>query len=154
MSILVGMRRLSEVSDLKDCLHETPVYSEDGYHMIRVTDIRRGFLNLSGTMMVNQETYQKFIKKHKPEVGDIIFSRVGSYGNSCYVNNEVEFCIGQNTVCISHKKGIIVPFYFYCCLNSPQVKGQIDSFVGGASQPTISLKNISALQIPYPPLST
>lgn len=154
MSILRSILNLEEIVDLRDCLHETPNYSQDGYPMIRVKDIRRGFLDLSGTMRVDNNTYEKFIKNYQPLIGDILFSRVGSYGNSCFVNRKEYFCIGQNTVCISPKRNLIEPFYLYCCLNSHQVRDQIESLVGGASQPTISLKNIYRLSIPYPPLPT
>ncbi|GAI92077.1 unnamed protein product, partial [marine sediment metagenome] len=81
------------------------------------------------------------------KIGDIILSRVGSYGNTCFVNRHLEFCLGQNTVAIRPK---IDSFYLYYCINSDLIKNQIESFVGGASQPTISLKNISNLDIPCP----
>ena len=128
---------LDSIATLWDCLHKTPSYSEDGYPMVRVTDIKRGYLDLSGTLKVNDKTYREFIGRHKPQVGDILFTRVGSYGNSCLVNREQDFCIGQNTVCITPDHLNIIPYFLYCCLNAPSLKNQIDSLVGGASQPTI-----------------
>ena len=35
---------LGEVAELYDSLHQTPQYADEGYPMIRVTDIRRGFV--------------------------------------------------------------------------------------------------------------
>ena len=139
---------LGSIATLWDCLHKTPSYSEDGYPMVRVTDIKRGFLDLSGTLKVHDQTYQEFIRRYKPRAGDILLTRVGSYGNSCYVDRDQDFCLGQNTVCIAPDRRKIIPYFLYCCLNTPSVKQQIDSFVGGASQPTISLRNISLLRIP------
>jgi type I restriction enzyme S subunit len=145
---------IADIAVLYDSLHKTPKYSNDGYPMVRVTDINRGYLDLSNTKKVDENTYKEFTKKYKPQVGDILFSRVGSYGNSSYVNNNEDFCLGQNTVCISPNHHLIDSFYLYCCLNSFSVKQQIDAFVGGASQPTISLKNINLLEIPYLKLPT
>jgi len=144
---------LGEVGELYDSLHQTPQYAEEGYPMIRVTDIRRGFVETKGAVRVDEETYLQFSKKHKPQVGDILFSRVGSYGNSSYVNRSEEFCLGQNTVCISPEKSRIEPYFLYCSLNSDDLRHQIESLVGGASQGTISLKSIRKLQVPTPPLS-
>lgn len=144
---------LGAISTLWDCLHKTPSYAENGHPMIRVTDIKRGFLDLAGTLKVDDKTYQEFIRRHKPSVGDILFSRVGSYGNSCYIDRDQDFCLGQNTVCITPDSHKTVPYFLYCCLNAPSVKQQIDSFVGGASQPTISLKNILRLRLPLPDIS-
>ena len=137
---------------LYDSLHQTPQYVDDGYPMIRVTDIRRGFVETKGAVRVDEETYLQFSKKHKPQVGDILFSRVGSYGNSAYVNRNEEFCLGQNTVCISPEHSRIQPNFLYFALNSDDLRNQIESLVGGASQGTISLKNIRKLQVPLPPL--
>ena len=145
---------IADIAVLYDSLHKTPKYSNDGYPMVRVTDINRGYLDLSNTKKVDENTYKEFTKKYKPQVGDILFSRVGSYGNSSYVNNHEKFCLGQNTVCISPNHHLIDSFYLYCCLNSFSVKQQIDAFVGGVAQPTISLKNINLLEIPYPNLPT
>jgi type I restriction enzyme, S subunit len=143
---------LGEVGELYDSLHQTPQYAEEGYPMIRVTDIRRGFVETKGAVRVDEETYLQFSKKHKPQLGDILFSRVGSYGNSAYVNRREEFCLGQNTVCISPEKSRIEPYFLYCSLNSDDLRHQIESLVGGASQGTISLKSIRKLQVPTPPL--
>lgn len=120
--------------------------------MIRVTDIRRGFLDTTNAMKVTQEVYELFSKKHKPQIGDILFSRVGSYGNSTFVDKRVAFCLGQNTVCISPNREKIEPTFLYSALNSDDLFHRIRSFVSGASQGTISLKSIRKLQVPFPPL--
>jgi type I restriction enzyme S subunit len=143
---------LGEIAELYDSLHQTPQYAAEGYPMIRVTDIRRGFVSTIDAVRVDEETYRQFSKKHRPQVGDILFSRVGSYGNSVYVNRDDDFCLGQNTVCISPQKSRIEPTFLYCALNSDNLRSQIESLVGGASQGTISLKSIRKLQVPIPPI--
>lgn len=154
MSAQYPLKPLAEIGELIDSLHKTPKYCDSGFPMVRVTDIRRGYLDLSSTLRVDESTYAEFVKKYKPQEGDTLFTRVGSYGNSCYVRRAAEFCLGQNTVCISPSQTRIVPYYLYCCLNSDFVRGQIQSFIGGASQPTISLANINKICIPCPDLPT
>ncbi len=143
---------IGEVAELFDSLHQTPQYSDEGYPMIRVTDIRYGYIDTTYTVKVDYATYLEFSKKHKPTVGDILFSRVGSYGNSAYVNRHEEFCLGQNTVCISPDRARVEPTFLYFALNSSGLRNQIESLVGGASQGTISLKSIRKLKIPLPQL--
>jgi type I restriction enzyme S subunit len=150
----IQRKPLKAIAELKDSLHQTPEYADEGVPMVRVTDIRRGFLDLSATKRVDEATYQAFTKNYSPMAGDILFSRVGSYGNSCFVDRNERFCLGQNTVCIAPLRECVDPFYLYCCLNSDIVRDQIEAMVGGASQPTISLKSISTLMIPYPERST
>ena len=149
------VRPVGEVATLYDSLHKTPSeYSEEGYPMLRVTDIRRGFLDTANTKRVDRGTYLEFSKKHRPQIGDILYSRVGSYGNSCFVDRNEEICLGQNTVCIGPNRNLIDPYFLYCCLNSEFVASQVESFVGGASQPTLSLKSIKLLEVPCPDLPT
>jgi len=91
---------LDKLSLIVDSLHQTPKFSEHGYAMVRVTDIKTGVLNLENSLRVNEDIYNAFIKNYKPKFGDIVLSRVGSYGVSSYVGTKEPFCIGQNTVVI------------------------------------------------------
>jgi type I restriction enzyme, S subunit len=118
--------------------------------MVRVTDIRSGYLKTTETVRVTEETFREFTKRYQPRAGDTVFSRVGSYGNSSYIAADEPLCLGQNTVCISPRRDVIDPFFLYAFLTSPNAREQIESRVGGASQPTISLKNISTIEVTYP----
>jgi len=138
---------LGEISDIFDSLHQTPKYSEQGISMVRVTDIKEGYLNIEKTFKVSEEIYEVFSKKHKPNFGDIVMSRVGSYGISSFVNFNSKFCIGQNTLIISPK---IESKFLYYSLISNSVKEQIEACVTGSTQKTISLKDIKLLSIKCP----
>ncbi len=139
--------RLGEIANVIDSLHKTPTYSEDGYPMVRVTDIQGGYLKLGSTLRVSKEVYDEFSRKHKPTKGDIVFSRVGSYGNSSLVVSDEPFCLGQNTVFILPK---VNKRYLYYFLNSSDAKNQIEKLVVGSTQKTISLKSIKEIEVPVP----
>lgn len=141
--------KLGEVAEVIDSLHRTPTYSEKGYPMVRVTDIKRGYLNLENTLKVDESTFNDFSQKRLPRRGDIVFSRVGSYGVSSLVNSDEPFCLGQNTTLIVAKEN---PCFLYYFLNTPNAKSQIDGLVAGSTQPTISLQSIKEILVPYPPL--
>lgn len=144
-------KSLGEVCDLVDCLHKTPTYSESGFPMVRVTDVKPGFLNLSKTRRVDEKTYVEFSRKHTPQIGDIVFSRVGSYGISSLVNSYEPFCLGQNTIFLIPKINSTFAYYF---LNSTTAKTQFDELVEGTTQPTISMKSIRQVRIPVPTRGT
>lgn len=136
--------RLGEIAEIVDSLHKTPKYSALGRPMVRATDVKYGPLKLDATYQVSNDVYDEFSRRYNPSVGDIIITRVGSYGNTAYVE-DVNFCLGQNTSAIIPK---INSRYLFLALNSPQVKHQIDSLVVGSTQKTLSLKAISSLEIP------
>ena len=113
--------------------------------MVRVADVSAGNLQLETCLTVSLSDYHKYTAKHIPTYGDIVISRVGTYGVFAYVNTKRKFCLGQNTAILSPR---INSKYLYYCLNSPGIKKQIDVAVVGSTQKTISLKNIKSLIIP------
>ena len=96
--------KLGEIAEIIDSLHQTPTYSVVGYPMVRVTDINGGYLNLNNTFKVSKDVYELFSKKHKTKKGDLVMSRVGTYGIVSYINSNQEFCLGQNTLFIIPKQ--------------------------------------------------
>ena len=141
---------LANVANLLDCLHKTPAYSDSGYPIVRVTDIKKGYLKLDSCLKVDERNFKLFSKQYVPQKGDIVFSRVGSYGISSLVRHSQVFCIGQNTVLIIPKK-INGEFLFYY-LTSSDAFNQIEGLVAGSTQPTISMKSIREIEVPFPPL--
>ncbi|MDF0692692.1 restriction endonuclease subunit S [Aquirufa ecclesiirivi] len=142
--------RLGEIVDVIDSLHQTPKYSNIGYPMVRVTDIKGGYLETGNTLKVDKHVFEVFSKKHKPKKGDIVMSRVGSYGISCIVKNDINFCLGQNTLFLVPKQN---PEFLYYFLNSPDAKSQIESKATGTTQKTISLKSIKEIKVCLPSIA-
>ncbi len=143
--MIIEQKRLYEVAIITDSLHQTPSYVSDGIPMVRVTDVKPGYLSLNQCFKVSEDDYVKFTTNHIPQRGDIIISRVGSYGNFSFVSSDERFCLGQNTAIISP---LINPEYLYYYLSSALAKAQIESVVVGSTQKTISLKSIKELSIP------
>ena len=144
-------KRLGEVANVIDSLHQTPEYSETGFSMIRVTDIKGGMINLENTLKVNKDIFIEFTKRYVPQKDDIVMSRVGSYGNVGIVPCNDLVCLGQNTVILSptiNKK------YLYYTLDTQFTRNFIEKNVGGGNQKTLSIKAINMIPIPIPPLDT
>lgn len=139
---------LGEIADLLDCLHKTPSYTESGIPMVRVTDIKQGYLKLDGCLKISDDDYVAFSKGYTPRIGDIVFTRVGSYGVSALVNCSEKFCLGQNTVLLLPRS--IDGRFLYYYLTSDDCKSEIESLVGGSTQPTISMASIRKIMVPTP----
>jgi type I restriction enzyme S subunit len=136
--------KLEDVADVIDSLHKTPRYSETGYSMVRCTDVKYGRLSLKDTFKVDEDVFKEFSRRYKPQQSDIVITRVGSYGNTAFVE-DANFCLGQNTAAIVPK---INPRFLYLALNSAHIKRQIEFSVVGSTQKTLSLKAINNLEIP------
>ena len=49
-----GIVELAETARVVDSLHQTPSFADDGYPMVRVTDIKPGNLSFVETLMVTE----------------------------------------------------------------------------------------------------
>ena len=141
---------LGDTCELLDCLHRTPKYSNFGYPMVRVTDVKNGPLETNGCLKVDVNTFNDFSKNYQPIIGDIVFTRVGSFGLSAIVKKEEQFCIGQNTTLILAKR--INSFFLFYYLISKAGRYQIVALSSGSTQPTISMASIREIQFNLPPL--
>lgn len=145
------VKNLDSIYRVIDSLHQTPSFSKDGeYRMVRVTDIKGKNLDLSNAVRVSKEVFLEYTKKYKPKRNDILFSRVGSYGISSFVDTDQEFCLGQNTV-IAESNDQANPIYIFNVLKSEGIRQQVEKTVDGSSHKTVSLKVIKYLKIPLAP---
>ncbi|GGH11356.1 restriction endonuclease subunit S [Paenibacillus segetis] len=145
----MNFEKIGDIVEVYDSLHHTPKnYLDSGYPMVRVKDIKQGFLTLRDVAYVDEDVYKEFTKKYIPQIGDVVLSRVGSYGIPCFVQTNEVFCLGQNTVVLHPVE--VEPKYLYYCLSSNIVQNQIEKLVTGSTQKTISLKSIKEVEIPFP----
>lgn len=136
------MSNILEFADVIDCLHNTPDYSSHGYPIIRVEDINNEFLDYSECLRVNEEVCDFQNKKYIPQKGDIIITRVGSFGMVGLINTEEKICLGQNIAIISPKK---YGKFLYYYLQSPYIQKIIHGNSGGSSYKSLSLDMIRKL---------
>ncbi|MGH4120514.1 restriction endonuclease subunit S [Clostridium sp.] len=144
--------KLEDAVKIVDSLHVTPKYAELGYPIIRVQDINEGLFDIQSPLYVSKEVYEKYTKNHRPQIGDILFTRVGANnGISSYVNTNVDFCIGQNTCILTEYKKGVYSKYIYYIMVSNIIKNQIQNMNTGSTHKTISLGSIKNFEIYIPP---
>ena len=130
---------LGHVAEFVDSLHETPKeYIDVGYPMVRVADVNDEGLDLKGCLRVSKDVFEHFTKRYKPQNGDLIFSRVGSCGDTVLIDFDEQVCMGQNTVLLKAKENNLFLFFY---LKSSLIKDQVKRNVVGSSYKTLSLKN-------------
>lgn len=139
--------KLIESAKVIDSLHQTPSFNDDGFPMVRVSDIKPGDLDLKRTLKVCESVFAEFTKNYKPKRCDIVLSRVGSYGISSFVETDELFCMGQNTVVIEPKVPARLLYYI---LNSSNIRQQIEDKSFGTGYRSLSLKSIKELKISLP----
>lgn len=119
------------VNYIIDAEHKTAPYFEQGKYLVcRTTNVRDGELRLEGGKYTNEETYLEWIKRGKPEIGDILFTREAPAGEACVYDGETPLCLGQRMVLFKLKKDRVLPRFVLHSLYS----GLADDFIKQLSQ--------------------
>jgi len=137
---------ISSIAQVIDSLHSTPQYQNTGYSMVRVVDINNEFLSLKRCSKVDEDTYVKHNKNHHPQRGDIIITRVGSYGMVGYVDTDEKFCLGQN-LSIIHPQNFEDGKFLYYYILSPFMQKIIYGNIGGSAYKCLGLEDIRKLPL-------
>ena len=139
--------------DIIDCPHSTPRLTNDGYYMVRTQDIRKGFYDTQNSVKVSSESYIQRTKRAKPQHGDILLSREGTYfGDAAEVPKDIQLCLGQRIVLLRPCQEQINPTFLRIWMNSKNFQNYLLAFRDGTVAERLNLSTIRKLPIPVPSL--
>lgn len=135
-----------------DCPHETPVYSEDGgYLVIRTADVTEGVLQTSNMYRVDENEFQRRIRRQALQFQDIVYGREGErWGLAALVPLDGDFCLGQRMMQFRSTSSFC-PTFLMWQINSISTyrQGQIDTV--GATSPHVNVSTIANYLLTEPP---
>ncbi len=148
------VKKLWEVTNkITDGVHSRPKYTEQGIPFISVKDITTGELKFDDCKFISEEDHQKYIKRCKPELGDILYTKVGAtYGRPALVSVTNEFSLYVSVCLIKPRKELILPEFLKETLATPAVKLQADRSIKGIGVPDLHLNMIKEFVVPVPPI--
>ena len=136
-------QRLEDLCELViDCPHSTPKWTDKGFIVLRNQNIRNGVLDLSAPSFTDEDGYKSRIKRAKPRVNDIVFTREAPMGEVCLIPEGIDCCLGQRQVLL-RANSEIDPYYLFWALQSPYVQHQISWNEGTGT-------TVSNVRIPVP----
>jgi len=138
---------------ITDGTHHTPDYVEQGVPFISAKDISGGYINFSDTRFITPEAHENLTQRCKPELGDLLLTKVGTTGIAKLVDVEKEFSIFVSVALLKFPQNEIDGQFLEYVVNSPLVKQQSDEFTMGVGNKNLVLKHIRAFKIPLPPLA-
>lgn len=130
-------------------------FVETGIPYIRVGDVKNAKINLPNAKKVSpsDKTYTKDVSL---KVGDILFTRKGSFGNSAVVaEKDIEAIISSEIMLLRLKvqfKTTILPQYLSLFLNSKFGFLQVERRVHGVAFYSIAQPDLAEVQIIIPPI--
>ncbi|MBF9658451.1 restriction endonuclease subunit S [Streptococcus pseudopneumoniae] len=145
--------RLENITRLiNDGTHSTPHYTETGIPFLSVRDISSGTLDFSNTKYISVEEHAILSKRTKPEMNDILLSKVGTTGIPVKVDTDKEFSIFVSLALLKFTSSIDVDFMVHL-IKSPVIFKQSKLGTRGVGNKNLVLQTIKNFLFPLPPLS-
>lgn len=130
-----------------DCKNRTPPEAEDGYPVIKTSNIKNGKLQLSNITMTDEISYSLWTLKGKPSDGDVLITREAPIGEACIVPDNMQVCLGQRMMMYRPNSDFLEStFLLYLILSNPIQKRLIE-LAGGSTVGHVRVSDIRSLLI-------
>jgi type I restriction enzyme S subunit len=150
-----GWCRFQDITKVITCgLASTPIYRKEGRMFLSAKNIKPFRFMPENFKYVDEETYRKVTQNAKPEINDILITRVGAgIGETALIDQEIDFAYYVSLT-------LVKPFnkissnYLQFWLNSPTgIQSAISFTTGsGSSQGNLNVEKVRSFLIPIPPL--
>ena len=145
--------KLEEVTELITCgVAKRPEYVEDGIPFLSAKNVKEDKIIYKDYKYVSEETHAQLTKHNKPLKGDILYTRVGSYGSASVIDVDIEFSIFVSLTLIKPKKDILNSRYLMYYLNSPKIKNLASNSINGVGVGNLNVGTVRKFLIPVPSL--
>lgn len=146
------IKPFEEICELITCgVAKRPNYVDDGIPFLSAKNVKNQSIVWSDYRYVSEETHKTLTKHNKPRKGDILYTRVGSYGEAAIVDKDQEFSIFVSLTLIKPKDYILNTYLVYF-LNSQLGKKLAKDNVSSSGVGNLNVGRVRKFPIPVPPL--
>ena len=96
---------------ITDGVHHTPKYIETGVPFLSVKNLTHGIIDFSNTKFISLEDHNVLVKRCKPEIEDVLYTKVGTTGIAKVVDTTKEFSLFVSVALLKPKHEIIFNKY-------------------------------------------
>jgi len=144
-------KKLGELCIVSDRDHRTPKYVENGIPLISPRDFTDEGIDFSDLKKVDLSEHTAFVKKCKPERGDVLYSRIGTIGEARLLNFGFDFVALHSIALIKPRFKDLHSKYLLYLLKTPGVRGQAKHNIKSVGTPDLGLKRINNFDVPLAP---
>jgi len=137
---------------ITDGVHKTPKYVIGGVPFVSTVHLNKDGINWDSTKFITEVEHAALIKRCQPEVGDVLYTKVGSVGLAVPVIDPRPFSIFVQLALLKLPSKKVDFLYVATHLNLPQFRAAVVSRLTGATMKYIGIGDIGRLQIMVPPL--
>lgn len=133
---------------VRDGTHDSPKPVGRGHKLITSKHIANETLNFAGANCISDEDYEAINQRSKVDVGDLLFSMIGTVGRVYRVDAEPDYAI-KNMGLFKMSDELKSKYLFYY-MQSAVARQYIESCLAGSTQRFMSLSSLRAFPIVYP----
>ena len=143
---------IDDVAEIYLGITHTPIYVDSGVMFISAKNTSGDFLDLSDVKYISREEFEGAPKGSKPQVNDVLFSRVGSnLGHPVILEEELELCTFVSLGFL-RSKGIVTSNYLKHWMRDEFFAKQVSEHVKGGGQPNLNTGWLKEFKIIVPGL--
>jgi type I restriction enzyme S subunit len=147
--VVLRKARMEELCELvTDGTHDSPKLQKEGVPFIKGKNISGGAIDFSTCDFITLEDHREACRRVKPQRGDILFSNIGSVGDTAVVKYDREFSI-KNVALFRPDQNKVDRTYFYYLILSPEFRSSVMNIRSGSAQPFVSLANLRSFEVRY-----
>lgn len=141
---------IDDVAEIYLGITHTPTYVNQGVMFISAKNTSGDFLDLSDVKYISREEFEKAPKGSKPQVNDILFSRVGSnLGHPVILDEDLELCTFVSLGFL-RTKGKVTSNYLKHWMRDDFFSNQVKEHVKGGGQPNLNTGWLKEFKIIVP----
>lgn len=148
-----GKNKLADICiSIADGDHQPPPKADSGIPFVTISNITNtNKFDFTSTMFVPQEYYDTLDDKRRAQVGDVLYSVVGSFGIPVLMGEEQKFVFQRHIAILRPDREKIVPAFLFYTMLSRDFYMKADAVALGAAQRTVSLSALRNMEIEVPP---
>lgn len=133
-----------------DGTHQSPQWANSGVPFLFVSNITSGQINFDTKKFVSEETWKRLTRRTPIEIGDVLYSTVGSFGVPAVVRTSARFIFQRHIAHLKVDKERVLPDFLATQLATPGLYSQATRVARGIAQPTVNLRDIKKFKIIVP----
>lgn len=138
--------------EISDGNHFTPHYVQSGVPILLAKNVLKQALSFDNCRYISEEEHQQLCRRCKPEMGDVLYTKVGVIGVAKAVDTDREFSVGSS-VAVLKLLTLVVPEYLEMMLNSQFCKNQAERLSRCSYYSNLSIRELKQIEVVVPPAS-
>lgn len=128
----------------------TPPKIESGVPLITAKNVRMGYLDREPREFISKSTFDKWMTRGFPKIGDLFFTTEAPLGNICLNDIDEPFAIAQRLICFTPYGPTNTRFYMMAIM-SASMQRVLDYNATGMTARGIKAAKLKPIALPVPP---